>query len=397
MTANATVGAPLATRDTAPPVTDPPARRAPLFDAAHDTYAGFLCARWAQVCAGLGVDRRDWEPVAGLISGLLAPWGHRAIGTRCRYPSFVAADGFPAELSVSWRAAGPEIRVLFESLGDGDGPMSSQSAGLALTDRLGTEPGVHLGAFRRVQDLFQSSSPAWGRPTVWHSLAWLPGHAPQYKVYLNPQLNGPAEQVVAEAMGRLGMAGAWRYVAERHAERLDHGDEIDFFALDLTDPARARTKVYYRHRDITADALNRFAALSTGHRTDAGAAALRTVYPDRTLLRNEPLSCLAFRRDEPRPVTTNWYLRLPANASSERAAADRIGTLLSTHGVDGSRYRRLVRELCPVPLERGTGMQELVSYRGTDRGVELGVYLRFPVYREEPAPRDGGGSRPHTG
>lgn len=313
-------------------------------------------------------------------------WGDRLIGEKCEYPSFLSRDGFPMEMSVSWREGRPEVRILFETLGAGATPLAAQEAGRKLTRRLADLPGVDIGRYLLVEELFLSTTPEPYRPTVWHSLAWTPGRPPRYKAYLNPQVRGPdqAHDVVREAMHRLGLGRAWQRVADRQIHLVKRGHELEFFALDLTEGDEARVKVYYRHNYVPRVELDEVARLARRHDPAAAGQIYDIVYPDiDSVVLNEPMTCLAFRTGVDEPDEANVYLRLPDAADSDADARDRIAAALDQQGVDPAGWRAVIAGLTHgVDLDQWVGLQELLAVRtrGADRPVDLGIYLRFGVY-----------------
>jgi DMATS type aromatic prenyltransferase len=315
-------------------------------------------------------------------------WGDRLIGDRCEYPSFLSRDGFPMEMSVSWRGGRPEVRILFETLGSCPTALAAQEAGRRLTRRLAELPGVDIDRYLRIEELFLSTTPTPYRPTVWHSLAWTPGRLPRYKAYLNPQVRGidRAHDVVREAMGRLGLARAWQRVADRQVHLVKRGHELEFFALDLTEGDDARVKVYYRHNYVPRAELDEVARLARRHDAAVAGEIYDIVYPDiDSVVLNEPMTCLAFRTGVDEPDEANVYLRLPDAADSDADAAERIAAALDMQGVDPQRWRDVVAGLTPgVDLDGWAGLQELLAVRtrGAGEPADLGIYLRFGVYDE---------------
>ncbi|MEU6151771.1 tryptophan dimethylallyltransferase family protein [Actinosynnema sp. NPDC047251] len=355
-------------------------RREGLFDATLSTYRDFACAKWLAIGTALGFSDHHRNTSAAALDALLGEWSDRPVGAACEYPSFVSRDGFPLEFSVSWRAGVPEVRVLFESLGPVPSARAAQDAGRALTRSLADRPGVSLDRYLAIEDLFVVDDPRPFRPTVWHSLAYRPGEPPRYKVYLNPQARGrdAVPEVMAAAMGRLGLAPAWSGVAARYAELAAEGHEVEFVALDLADAPGARVKVYFRHTGLVD--LDRVAALARTHDPVLAGPAYRDVYGSPALPDNEPMTCLAFRAGAPGPEEANVYLRLPSEVASEADATERVASVLRRFGADHLRYRAVVAALAPRPLESMVGMQELLSFRTASGRPDLGVYFRFAVY-----------------
>lgn len=349
------------------------------------TFGRFLEEKWTAVCRGLGTDQWETETVLEELREVIHPWAARPVGTRCDPPSFVSADGFPAELSVSWKDGRPEVRILFESLGADGTPLGCQEAGRELTRRLAGSPGVDITRYLGIEDLFITSAPDHYRATIWHSLAWRPGKRPHYKVYLNPQVHGldGAYEVMAEAMHRLGLADAWEPVACRGEELARRGHELELMALDLDAGDASRVKVYYRHRPMPMSELDTVGALAHRYEPDRAARARTVIYGrDSGIVSNEPMTCLAFREGAPGPEEANVYLRLPDNARSDAEAAVRIARLMELEGIDSRPHAEILRQLTAGLREDTGGLQELCSYRtiSPDMPADIGVYLRFSTY-----------------
>ncbi len=367
-------------------------RRNRLFQNPAVSYNNFLSDKWRTISASLGVDGPQSEAVLTQLLDAVDSWEDRLVGQQPPYRSYVAEDGFPAEFSVSWRDRAPEIRILFESLGSDATAHSAQEAGRQLTRRLASQPGVSIDRYLLVEDLFVSSAPAAGRPTIWHSLAWRPGAPACFKVYLNPQVhgNGTEGDVVAQAIERLGLESAWREVAGSYAELRERGHVLEFFALDLTTEQHARVKLYFRHAPMTFAELNRVASFARHHDSHKAAEVARLIYGDKILsdgglISNEPITCLALRHGSTRADEANVYLRLSATADSDAEAARRIGHILEAEGVDPRSHARLLSALSPFDTAITSGIQELVSFRTTasTKSADAGVYFRFNVYGSE--------------
>ncbi|UOX89828.1 hypothetical protein MUY14_04090 [Amycolatopsis sp. FBCC-B4732] len=309
-----------------------------------------------------------------MLRAALPRWAHERIGPAPVHPSYVAADGFPAEMSVNWSGGHPELRVLFDSLGHdvvwpGDGD--------PVTGRLD-----------RVHETF---TPRAGRPSpapVWHSIAWRPPSRVVHKTYFGLYAWPPAhrEGAVTEAMERLGMGAAWDD-ARRRVETVDGVREIEFFAVDLGDEAEARVKIYYRNHGAGLAEVNDVASVALSHDAETAAAAYRTLAGDRLDAGEAALSCLAFRSGVDRAAEATTYLRLPDLTSGDEEAVERTAELLHREGVDPGRFRLLTAALAPGPLSE-TRVLELVSYRTAGRRGDVTTYFRFPVYDRALAPVD---------
>ncbi|WNV88832.1 tryptophan dimethylallyltransferase family protein [Umezawaea sp. Da 62-37] len=360
------------------------AQRDGLFSVSTISYTRFVVDTWMALCSGLGYPPEIAAQAVGELEFATAGWGANLIGPQRRYPSYVSRDGFPVEFSVSWRGGEPEVRVLFESLGPALTPASCQAAGQALTRSLAGRPGVSIDGYSSIEDLFVVDAPAPYRPTVWHSIAWRPGTAPRYKVYLNPQAQGVdrAAEVVGEAMARLGMAHAWAPVALQSRSLADDGHELEFFALDLAPDREARAKVYFRHPAMELVELNRVASFAAAHDPDRATTAFRAVYgEDTTRVENSPMTCLSFRAGGHGAAEANVYLRLPRNSPSDAESSRRITDVMRGEGVAPEPYLAMLDALAPRSLDGSVGLQELLAFRTAGRPrADLCVYLRCSVY-----------------
>jgi hypothetical protein len=351
------------------------------------SFSDFLLDKWQVLSAACSMGTME-AGITNALESALRPWGNRPIGSEPCYQSYVSADGFPAELSVSWRGGTPEVRVLFEPLGERLTPFDVQESGRAMVRSLAGLPGVCIDRYLALEDLFTAAHPLPGRPGIWLSLARRPGSAPAYKVYLNPQASGKesAWETVTEAMGRLGMAESWRPVTAASGEFTGAGRELEFFALDLTDAPATRVKVYFRHRDCSVAELNRVASFATWHDPGRIAWACAQLYgPGQALVANEPMTCLAFRGTS-RPEEANVYLRLSGTAQGAGQMQSAIARIMRAERAPVDQYLRVTGGLASKALPpEMRGVQELLSLRTVrDGSADIGIYFRFPVYSVRP-------------
>jgi hypothetical protein len=326
-------------------------------------FGDFLCGLWSTACDALAVPVEQSVRTTLMLRALLPRWAHERIGLTPAHPSYVAGDGFPAEMSVNWSRGRPELRVLFDSLGH-DVTFPGDSA---------------FGAAVR-----ETFTPWAGRPSlapVWHSLAWRPPSGIVHKTYfgLYEWPHQHREAAVTEAMDRLGMTTAWND-ARRRVESIEGDREIEFFAVDLANVADARVKIYYRNHGAGLAEVERVASVASHHDTERARAAYRTLAGNRADAGEAALSCLAFRSGLDRAAESTTYLRLPDLAADDAEAVERAAALLHREGVDPGGFRTLAAALAPGPLVGSRGFLELVSYRTAGRRGDVTTYFRFPVY-----------------
>jgi hypothetical protein len=302
-----------------------------------------------------------------VLRAVLPAWTRKRIAAAPEEPSYVAEDGFPAEMSVNWSGTRPELRLLFDCLGDRRNahspPVDANPDLLAATRRLG-----------KIHELFAAAP-------LWHSVAWRPPSKVVHKSYFGLYA-WPLERrhaAVDEAMAWLGMATAWEN-ARRHVEDAEGRREIEFFAADLAVEPDARVKIYYRNHDAAIDEVNRVASVALRHDPERARAAYRTLTGGRAEAGEAALTCLAFRPGLPQVAESTTYLRLSDLAGSDQLAVERTAALLRSEGVDPSRLHTLAAALAPEPLEDSRGLMALVSYRAAGRPGDITTYFRFPVY-----------------
>lgn len=337
----------------------------------------FLCGLWMTACDALSMPVELAAQTTHMLRGLLPVWAGERIGSAPRHPSYVAEDGFPAEISVNWSGGRPELRVLFDCL---PGVRNGQAG-----------PGARVASrrFRRVSELF---TPRAGRPSsapLWHSMALRPPNRVIHKTYfgLFGWPHAERDLAVGQAMERLGMAAAWEDARRRVAQDdgRDGRREIEFFALDLAGTASARAKIYYRNHDADVHEMNRMASVARSHDAENGLAAYRILAGSRADAGEEALTCLAFHSGRDHAAEATTYLRMSSLASSDREAVERTATLLRREHVDPAPFEALTAALAPGRLEDTIGLLELVSHRTARGRGDITTYFRFAVY-DGPAP-----------
>lgn len=352
-----------------------------IYPAQDRLFGDFLCGLWVTACAALAMPAEQASRITQQLRSLLPAWADEPIGTAPRQLSFVAADGFPAEMSVNWSAAHPELRMLFDCSSD-----MHEEYDLVRAARPGSSVPYPAAASRRFRQVSEVFTPRAGRPStapLWHSLAWRPPGLPVHKAYFGlyawPQPQRYA--AVGAAMERLGMTAAW----EDSCRRVENGGqsgqrEIEFLGLDLADTADARVKIYYRNHGADIHELNRMGAVALTHDSQAALAAYQTLAAGRADAGEEALTCLAFRSGLDRAAESTTYLRMTNLTSSDQEAVDRTAALLRREGLESGPLQALAAALAPGRLHDTQGILELVSHRTARRTGDVTTYFRFSVY-----------------
>src|SRR5690606_4899794 len=109
---------------------------------------------------------------------------------------------------------------------------SRWEAGLALSQRL-ADAGADLAPFQRISELFAPLGFGEPRFQLWHAVDVAPRGPHLFKAYLDPEVLGAAaaEPLVAEALRRLGLPDAPRFLAPRLAGATP--GRLCYFSVDL--------------------------------------------------------------------------------------------------------------------------------------------------------------------
>jgi hypothetical protein len=306
---------------------------------------------------------------------LLPGWAGDRIDAAPRETSYVADDGFPAEVSANWSGAHPELRMLFDCLSD-----VPQRAG-------STDPRWSLWSS---SSMFASISRIFLQPAaapLWHSMAWRAPDSPVHKVYFG-LYEWPVPRrhaVVEQAMQLMGLGRAWEHARHRIEDGARRGSrEIEFVGLDIGSTSVARVKIYYRHQDVDVVEMNRVASVALRHDEARALAAYRTLTGGREDAGDAPLTCLAFRSGYQQAVEATTYLRMPSLTTCEQESVERTAALLESEGVAPQRFVGLVDAFSPRRPDSGRGVLELVSHRAGRRG-DVTTYFRFPTFSQQAA------------
>lgn len=368
----------------------------------------FGALRLRRLCQGAGFGK-ETEQVIAIFRRLLAPWGQMSIdpapeasrGKASRWISEIGDDHSPIEFSVAIVDGTPEVRVLLEVQGEEPTVESQRAAGVAFTERLEREFGACLTRFREVMDLFlpEDIDPR-SRFAVWHAACFSPGHAPRFKIYLNPQAGGRehAQALVEEALLSLGFPRAWPLLGRTALRRGPLLDEIKYFSLDLTDEPWARVKIYVHHHQATPEDLEVACSIARNYvpgEASAFAAAVSGGAP--CFLLRPPFTCPSFVSGGPldpdgadgpeapegtaapdlddRPAETTLYVPVCAYAQDDAVVHERISGALRARGIDPALYQNVLATFANRPLADGIGMQSWVAMRRQRGRLRLTVYL----------------------
>jgi len=350
----------------------------------------------------VAMDDRSRTILADGLEFALQPWGQRSIpGKPSGWLSQVALDHSPVEYSMAVEptTGHAQLRFMVEAQAEESDIKSYQESALLLTRRIHEKYPDHLSLERldKVRDLFFPTEPK-GSMVAWHSLLINHGGKPEWKIYLNPRIQGAsaASGIIQEALKRLGMDEGYSVL-----ERLRGADanvSFVYFSLDLCPGPRARVKVYLQHHAadvstlakqlsaidpevISAEELHHFCAVLSGQ--DIAESALT----------GKPLiSCIAFTRGEDMDrLETETTLHFPVShyAPHDAEIRRRVEELLQSqkylrgeNGPSGLEiYQKCIDTVAHRALDAGRGIHSWIGLKNSRRrGTVITFYLEPEMY-----------------
>jgi DMATS type aromatic prenyltransferase len=330
----------------------------------------------------------DEAPAIGesmqVLQALMEGWGNRSVSLP-PFPSHIGDDHSPFEFSLAFAAnSPPEVRMLVEAQAEVENATLAQTrdAALRLNERLAEHYELPLDRLEAVQDLFLPDDPE-GAFALWHAVCMWSGRTPAFKLYLNPQCQGPedARRVVREALGRLGLQDSVEDLFRLGGWRGEDLDEVRYFSLDLARSERARVKVYYRHHHATVDDLERSFSYTRQHQKHDVQSFLARVAPGVHIFDQKPVgSCFSFVQGQTEPLAATLHFPIAHYAANDQVAATRVANELPP-GPARDGYARMIEAFAARPLHEGSGLQSYASFRREPSGLRTTVYISPEVYQ----------------
>ncbi|QFZ21937.1 tryptophan dimethylallyltransferase family protein [Saccharothrix syringae] len=330
----------------------------------------------------VGITENTTDSVA-LLADALGPGGLRPLSAEPVWRSDVADDHTPVEFSTAFAPDEPPVvRMIVEPTATSPSRQANTTAGLAALDRMRRRRGIDTTRFDAVRDLFLPAD-AERDFTFWYSLVFRAGDAPLVKVYLNPEVRGEAAagELVREALDRTGFAGAFPGLCE-HALTRPGLDRFSFFALDLVEQRRARTKVYISHHAADGADVTRAARLAQGVDVDrVPDFCLLTGGPSGTFDRRPLISSYTFLDgDAQAPSGYSLYVPIRDYVTDDEEARRRVLSVMTKYGLDPTPFDNALRTVARRPLDEGVGLIAHVSLRMGRPRPGITVYLSSEAY-----------------
>nr|WP_042191622.1 tryptophan dimethylallyltransferase family protein [Kibdelosporangium sp. MJ126-NF4]CEL20191.1 Tryptophanase [Kibdelosporangium sp. MJ126-NF4]CTQ97416.1 Tryptophanase (EC 4.1.99.1) [Kibdelosporangium sp. MJ126-NF4] len=323
-----------------------------------------------RLCQVLGF-AHDPLPVE-LLGLMLGPAGRSRLSESPDWSSNVSDDATPVEFSVAFDANGEfAVRVLGESVG----VRPERSFLDAVAGRLG----LITDRFDAVQNLFMPGVDGGaGEFTLWYSLIFRAGVPPRLKVYFNPQVAGVglADELVREAMARLGITGAHESVRGAALTRAGR-DRFSFFALDLDNTPQSRVKLYVSHEEAETEDVVRASALVPGIAPErirefcAISGAGNGPFSSRPLISSYSFSA----DDSVKPSSYSLYVPIRDYVADDEVARARVLAVMAQFDLDSTKLDRVIAAVSARALRDGVGLIPHISLRLGPRGSGITVYL----------------------
>jgi DMATS type aromatic prenyltransferase len=341
-----------------------------------ETAFGLGRRKLAALCDAVGLAQKD--RIVGTFDELSAFCPDLDLALPPRWSS-VTDDCTPYEFSVVFNRGQPNVRVVVEAQRDPASPQTYWSAAKALNDWLRHSHQIDFAKLELIEDLFVPTDPSayWA---MCHGVDFRRDGPPLFKLYLNPLAQGAsrADDIVCEALSRLGLSGTWPSLM---AIRAKNG-QFTHFSLDLSSAPGARIKVYIRRRNATLDELDACLAIATRVRQRDWSSFCKTFARVEDTLSLRPIFVAYHATVESPDRLQNAVLHMPAfpYAQNDGVAYDRIRRLLVGCGLPTHTYRRCVEALADGPLGSQQGLHSFVSFQRRRQYPQITVYFGARAY-----------------
>lgn len=343
------------------------------------TFRDVASEKIGALCSALNLPGELRASAIRMFDLLSGAWAVLPVGETPPWSNDISDDGTPFELSVAFEGTSTELRMLVEPQLLPRTATSNWEAGLAVNERVRLSEGADLASFERVRDLFEPRGAADdGRFSCWHSAVLREDGSAFYKVYLNPQVAGPrcAPALIEEALLRLGLADAWRFLASRLSPSA-RGSDVRYFALDLARADVARVKVYLAHESPAAsieDCLRGAAHVRQGDATRWLEVLTGT---DNPFEARPVLTCFSFTSAKVPPSAT-VHVPVRCYGPNDAEIMRRVATLVSPS--TAAMIHRVVTTAASRPLGDRPGLIAYASLRPTAAAPRLTLYVSAETY-----------------
>lgn len=332
----------------------------------------------------LGAPTRD---LVGVFRSMTAGWG--GAPPEDLPASDVSADGSPVEVAIDLDDADPAVQVAVEAVAPGDAPADRTAAARALMARLVRTHAADEAAWSAVADLFLPAQPAGEHVAMFGAELGKSG-ATRFKVwfYLDVAGAGAALDLLADGLAQLGLGTTWPAVV-RHMARGASVDVPFLLSLDLLDDSAARTKIYFRHYDTSAERLAAQLASYPGFHPGSVAAFCRLMTGDAAdFAEQPPVTSLSFVSSAPRvPGATTLYVPLWTCAPNDAVVQARVRQLLATQHRSSERYDCALAGMAGRPLDHARGIHNYISWRPAAPWPRMKIYWSPELRAPNPPPR----------
>ncbi|MEV4312008.1 tryptophan dimethylallyltransferase family protein [Actinocrispum sp. NPDC049592] len=314
-----------------------------------------------------------------LLGELLGAAGESNLLGPAEWSSSISDDKTPIEFSVAYDVTGERaVRLLGEAV--------CASTAREFLDNMASRLNLYTGKLDAVQDLFLPERPS-GDFVLWYSMIFRSGSPPVFKVYLNPHARGAenSSDLVAEALGRLGMRNVHKAVVDHALTRGDK-DTFSFFALDLNRTPKSRVKLYVSHESAETDDVERAAALVPGINPMQIREFCAVLGGGKGPFVHRPLiSSYSFvEGDTATPSNYSLYLPVRDYVPDDEVARARLVAVMAQYNMDTAELDRSLRAVTARPLRDGVGLIPHVSLRLGAVGSGITVYLSSEAFSVTP-------------
>lgn len=325
--------------------------------------------------------------IHSLLRDLLGPTANHSLAKPPPTHSTISDDHSPVEFSIALNSdRSPIIRILGEGISANPDQASSPYEANNFLKSVSNYFTLSLDRYRKIQDLFLEPNHE-GEFRLWYSLVLGNNLTPSLKIYLDPNARGrwQATSLVADALQRLSLDGAYQVILAHARRPLGELDRFSHFSLDLHDRPQSRVKVYLSHHNVEVGDVIRAASavpgIDTREISDFCALGGETEqFAGRPLISSYTFT----DAESSTPSGYSLYLPIRDYVADDEEARHRVLTLLTRYGFDHTVIDRAIAAMTARPLHEGVGLIAHVSLRLSPAKPGMTVYLSSEAYAVTP-------------
>jgi hypothetical protein len=327
-------------------------------------------------------DEQNWPRMTEALAPLMHQWGSQLIGNEPKAFSDIVGDQFPLEFSVNFYEGSATVRMLLEAQTYPRTLLSNWHLAMKICDLIGEKTNATFAHLNTIKDLYKPGENSNSSFSVWFAVDFNATRQINYKIYLNPQINGleHSKPLVQQTMQRLGLAQSWQLLNDKWFSFRPQ-DTIKYLSVDLCDSLDPRIKVYIEHKDAHADDLDQifrreFDVTTFSIKTKCQKMGLE----DGHIHGQSALTCFSFTPKSMLEPGIHFQFPILAYADSDKTALKQLATMKHVTPNESSLLLDVLNVLRKRSLDE-SAMQTWFAFKNIQRECrDFTVYVSTETY-----------------